>query len=36
MIDKLEKSGNMYISDGDPAVVAKPPAATAAISGAKR
>jgi len=26
MIDKLEKSGNMYISDGNPAVVARPAA----------
>jgi len=28
MIDKLEKSGNMYISDGNPSVVAKPAQAT--------
>jgi hypothetical protein len=28
MIDKLEKSGNMYISDGNPAVVARPAPAT--------
>jgi hypothetical protein len=37
-INKLEKSGNMYISDGNPAVVAQPAAApvSAATSGAKR
>ena len=35
MIDKLEKSGNMYISDGNPAVVARPAASTTATS-AKR
>src|SRR6202162_2270763 len=29
MIDKLEKSGNMYISDGNPAVVARPAYPTA-------
>jgi hypothetical protein len=29
MIDKLEKSGNMYISDGNPSVVARPAASTA-------
>jgi hypothetical protein len=29
MIDKLEKSGNMYISDGNPAVIARPAATTA-------
>jgi polysaccharide deacetylase len=28
MIDKLEKSGNMYISDGNPSVVARPAAGT--------
>src|ERR1700680_648382 len=28
MIDKLEKSGNMYISDGNPAVIARPAQAT--------
>ena len=28
MIDKLEKSGNMYISDGNPSVVAKPAPST--------
>jgi hypothetical protein len=32
MIDKLEKSGNMYISDGNPAVVARPAASTAATA----
>jgi hypothetical protein len=26
MINKLEQSGNMYVSDGDPAVVARPDA----------
>jgi hypothetical protein len=36
MIDKLEKSGNAYISDGNAAVVAKPPAGTAVVSGAKK
>jgi hypothetical protein len=36
MIDKLEKSGNMYISDGNPAVVARPAAGTTAVSGAKK
>jgi hypothetical protein len=36
MITKLEQAGNMYISDGDPAVVAKPPAATAALGAAKK
>src|SRR5450759_901863 len=35
MIDKLEKSGNAYISDGNPSVVAKLPAGTSATS-AKR
>jgi peptidoglycan/xylan/chitin deacetylase (PgdA/CDA1 family) len=37
-INKLEKSGNMYISDGNPAVVARPAAspAPATASGAKR
>ena len=38
MINKLEQSGNMYISDGDPAVVAKPAARsslTATTPGAK-
>jgi hypothetical protein len=34
MIDKLEKSGNMYISDGNPAVVAQPAAGIAITSGA--
>ena len=34
MIDKLEKSGNAYISDGNPAVVAKPPAGT--VTAAKK
>ena len=36
MIDKLEKSGNAYISDGNPAVVAKPPAGTTAVNTAKK
>jgi polysaccharide deacetylase len=37
MINKLEQSGNMYISDGDPSVVARPPAGPAATAtGAKR
>ena len=36
MIDKLEKSNNAYISDGNPAVVAKPAAAPAAMGGAKK
>jgi hypothetical protein len=36
-INKLEKSGNMYISDGNPAVVARPAAApSVATAGAKR
>jgi hypothetical protein len=36
-INKLEKSGNMYISDGNPSVVARPAAAPpATASGAKR
>jgi hypothetical protein len=37
-INKLEKSGNMYISDGNPAVVARPAAVpvAAATGGAKR
>jgi hypothetical protein len=35
MINKLESSGNAYISDGDPSVVAKP-AAGATTSGVKR
>jgi hypothetical protein len=37
-INKLEKSGNMYISDGNPAVVARPAAVpvAAASTGAKR
>jgi len=36
MINKLEQSGNMYISDGDPAVLARPAAgATATTTGAK-
>jgi hypothetical protein len=37
-INKLEKSGNMYISDGNPSVVARPAAAsaTATTTGAKR
>jgi hypothetical protein len=34
MIDKLEKSGNAYISDGNPSVVAKP-AAAAPVSAKK-
>jgi hypothetical protein len=38
MINKLEKSGNMYISDGNPAVIARLAAGTAATTaaGAKR
>jgi hypothetical protein len=39
MINKLEQSGNMYISDGNPSVVAKPAAGTALSAtthGAKR
>jgi hypothetical protein len=39
MIDKLEKSGNMYISDGNPSVIARPPAGaslTATTPGVKR
>jgi hypothetical protein len=36
MIDKLEKSNNMYTSDGNPSVVAKPPAGAAAAVGAKK
>jgi hypothetical protein len=36
MIDKLEKSGNMYISDGNPAVVARPAGAASTASGAKK
>jgi len=32
MINKLESSGNMYISDGNPAVIARP----ATTTGAKR
>ena len=37
MIDKLEKSGNMYISDGNPSVIARPAASlTATTPGAKR
>ncbi len=39
MIDKLEKSGNMYISDGNPSVVARPAAGasvTATTPGVKR
>jgi hypothetical protein len=36
MINKLEQAGNMYISDGDPAVIARPAAgATATTAGAK-
>jgi hypothetical protein len=35
MIEKLEKSGNMYISDGNPAVVARPAPATAASTAKK-
>ncbi|MDP9201253.1 MAG: hypothetical protein M3P26_04895, partial [Gemmatimonadota bacterium] len=37
-INKLEQRGNMYISDGNPSVVARPVAAptAAAIAGAKR
>jgi polysaccharide deacetylase len=31
-MNKLEQSGNMYISDGDPAVVAKPATSTAATT----
>jgi hypothetical protein len=36
MIDKLEKSGNMYISDGNPAVVARPAAGTTPTAATKR
>jgi len=36
MIDKLEKSGNMYISDGNPAVVARPAAGTTTTAATKR
>jgi hypothetical protein len=36
MIDKLEKSGNMYISDGNPAVVARPAGAAPPASTAKK
>src|SRR6266550_4650366 len=39
MIKKLEQAGNMYISDGDPAVIARPAVgstATATTPGAKR
>jgi len=37
MINKLEQSGNAYISDGNPAVIAKPAASpTATASGVKR
>jgi hypothetical protein len=32
MIDKLEKSGNMYISDGNPSVIARPAAGTATVT----
>ena len=36
MIDKLEKSGNMYISDGNPSVIARPSASlTATTPGGK-
>jgi hypothetical protein len=34
MINKLESTGNMYISDGNPAVIAKPAAGTAATTAA--
>ncbi len=39
MINKLEQAGNMYISDGDPSVIARPAVgstATATTPGAKR
>ena len=36
MINKLESSGNMYISDGNPAVIARPAAGTATTAGPKR
>ena len=36
MIDKLEKSGNMYISDGNPSVVARPAAGTTPTTATKR
>ena len=36
MIDKLEKSGNMYISDGNPSVVARPAAGTTTTAATKR
>jgi hypothetical protein len=36
MINKLEQSGNMYISDGDPSVVARPAGPPASAAGAKR
>jgi len=32
MINKLEQSGNMYISDGDPAVIARPAASVTATT----
>ena len=36
MIDKLEKSGNMYISDGNPSVVARPAVSAPTASAAKK
>ena len=36
MINKLEQSGNMYISDGNPAVVARPAAGTTALNAVKK
>jgi len=36
MMNKLEQSGNMYISDGNPGVIARPAAGTTAASGAKK
>jgi hypothetical protein len=35
MIGKLEGSGNAYISDGNPSVVAKPAAGTTAAAAKK-
>lgn len=36
MINKLEQSGNMYISDGNPAVIARPPASPTATTPATK
>ena len=35
MINKLEQSGNMYISDGDPSVIARPATPPSTAAGAK-